>query len=74
MPATVAVPTFTAERRPVLRRLWLWVVAVLTVAEERSELARLDDHLLADIGLDRHAAIVESQRAFWDLPPHAWPH
>lgn len=31
----------------------------------RLDLARLDDHMLADIGLDRSAAASEAARPFW---------
>ena len=32
---------------------------------EREALARLDDHLLADIGLTREAQMVECSKPFW---------
>ncbi|MEZ5660031.1 MAG: DUF1127 domain-containing protein [Burkholderiaceae bacterium] len=38
------------------------------VADERRQLARLDDSLLRDIGIDRACAHRESGRRFWDLP------
>jgi len=31
----------------------------------RHEIADLDDHLLRDIGLTRHDALVESRKRFW---------
>ena len=74
MAASVVLPTYAPDRPSALQRLWRWLGAVLSVARERRELAMLDDHLLADIGLDRHSAEVESQRAFWDLPANTWPH
>lgn len=32
---------------------------------ERSQLAKLDDRLLADVGIDREAARRESRKPFW---------
>ncbi|SIS91211.1 Uncharacterized conserved protein YjiS, DUF1127 family [Roseivivax lentus] len=34
-------------------------------SRSRRQLALLDDHLLRDIGLDRHTARTEAQRRFW---------
>jgi uncharacterized protein YjiS (DUF1127 family) len=36
----------------------------------RRALARLDDHLLADIGLTRLEAATEAARPHWDAPLH----
>jgi uncharacterized protein YjiS (DUF1127 family) len=40
------------------------------MARTRRDLARLDEHLLRDIGLTRHEAETEAFRAPWDVPPH----
>lgn len=40
------------------------------LVRSRRALARLDDHLLRDIGLTRQEANIESRRAPWDAPPH----
>ena len=37
-------------------------------ARQRKALARLDDRLLADIGLTREAQIVECSKLFWWSP------
>jgi uncharacterized protein YjiS (DUF1127 family) len=37
-------------------------------ARQREALARLDDRLLADIGLTREAQIVECSKLFWWYP------
>lgn len=50
-----------------LRRLWRDGPAL---ARQRRALAQLDDHLLRDIGLDRHAAWSEAVRPVWDVPRH----
>ncbi len=38
------------------------------IRSERNTLARLTDHELNDIGLQRHEALAESQRDYTDLP------
>ena len=39
----------------------------------RQDLPELSDHLLADIGVTRKAALAEAERAPWDLEPQrAW--
>ena len=43
---------------------------IITLHHERRALARLDDHLLADIGLTPDAARIESERPLWDVPAH----
>jgi len=37
----------------------------LALRRSRAALARLDDHMLADIGLTRDYALTEAQRPFW---------
>jgi len=49
-----------------------WCARVHRTAAERRSLADLDDHLLADIGLDRATMRAEAARPFWDLPDDAW--
>lgn len=44
-----------------------WLVQAMATRRERVHLEDLDDHMLADIGLDRRAAKREAQRPFWDL-------
>lgn len=56
-----------SRSRPALLRLAL---AVLRLRHERRALARLDDHLLADIGLTPDAARLEVERPLWDVPAH----
>ena len=59
------------------RRLFGRIVTIPTaiarfvqLRRERQALARLDRHLLDDIGLDPTAARDESGRVFWDAPNH----
>lgn len=44
--------------------------AVSALSRSRRGLARLDDHLLRDIGLTRAEATAEADRADWNAPPH----
>jgi uncharacterized protein YjiS (DUF1127 family) len=48
--------------------LWQAIAQVLSLQRERSHLARLDDHMLCDIGLTPDAARIESERPIWDAP------
>lgn len=43
-------------------QLSLWI----SVSRGRSQLAQMDDHMLADLGLTRDQAVVEAKRPFWD--------
>jgi len=49
-------------------RAFAWVELAMRVHRERRDLARLDDHMLKDIGLDRGQAFRETTRDFADLP------
>ena len=53
--------SLAAALSSIIGRLQHWV----DVAEQRRQLARLDDHLLQDIGVDRFQARVEAEKAFW---------
>jgi uncharacterized protein YjiS (DUF1127 family) len=44
------------------------VTAWRSLARQREALARLDDRLLADIGLTREAQMVECSKLFWWCP------
>ncbi|MBW6506786.1 MAG: DUF1127 domain-containing protein [Rhodobacteraceae bacterium] len=52
-------------RLPQLPRLRARFAAWLDLRSSRAALARLDDHLLADIGLERGYADREASRPFW---------
>jgi len=56
-----------ASRRLIEREHGRWE---LTVGDDRQRqaLARLDDRLLADIGLTREAQMVECSKLFWWCP------
>ncbi|MGK7870088.1 DUF1127 domain-containing protein [Falsiroseomonas sp. E2-1-a20] len=51
---------------------WLdWLAVTLRVVTTRRQLAQMDDRMLKDIGITRSEALLESERAPWDigLPP-----
>lgn len=68
----VALAAPTASRPSFVARLQAWLHAVLAVTGQRRDLLALDDHLLADIGLDRGAVRAELRRPFWNPPTRAW--
>ncbi|MEI4471517.1 DUF1127 domain-containing protein [Frigidibacter sp. MR17.24] len=64
-----------ARRRPAPRAgLFVGVIRSLgrarALRRQRRALARLDRHLLADIGLGASEARAEATRRAWDVPPH----
>jgi uncharacterized protein YjiS (DUF1127 family) len=59
--ARVALLALWLLARRVLHTLWLWHQR----ARQRAELARLDAHLLRDIGVHRRAAEQEGRKWFW---------
>lgn len=63
---TIATTT-RARRRPRAHFLSLPVHQWMQVAAERRHLARLDDAMLRDVGLDRAVAKAEARRPFWDV-------
>jgi uncharacterized protein YjiS (DUF1127 family) len=75
MELIMAYPLSVALGRPARRHLPLLrlLQRIMILRHERRALARLDDHLLADIGLTPDAARIESERPLWDAPAH-WYH
>lgn len=73
--ASVTLPTPARSAPSVSSRLDFvrrWLMAARRVDVERRALRELDDHILADIGVDRCTVRAECERPFWDLPPSAW--
>jgi len=66
--STLAVTGVHAGRGAVslLRRVQL----ALAAQAQRQALARLDAHLLADLGLDAQDVAQECARPAWDVPAH----
>jgi len=73
MPASRLAPSLVAPLRLTLgavARLPSRLIAVSALGRSRRSLARLDDHLLNDIGLSRSEAMREAERPVWDAPSH----
>lgn len=51
-----------------LTALASWIKQAWSVQRQRKALAKMDDRMLADIGLTRAQAHLEANRSFWDLP------
>lgn len=56
--------------RPGLRKTVQLLGQALLARRQRSRLAELDAHLLADIGVTPDMAADEAGRSFWDVPGH----
>jgi uncharacterized protein YjiS (DUF1127 family) len=52
------------------RRLFAWLGRRAMLSRSRKAMARLDDHLLRDIGLTRAEAEAQARRPPWDPPLH----
>ncbi len=61
----IAISHAGSTKRVAKRKIF-W--SLLNLARQRRSLARLDDHLLDDIGLTRREANVEATRHIWDAP------
>ena len=63
---------FFTRRHPTshFQRLFARFHQLAGLKRTRLGLGRLDDHLLADIGLTRHEARTEATRPVWDAPLH----
>lgn len=58
-------PVSESCRRPILRQLVAVIRHRVAVRRQRRALARLDDRLLRDIGVDREAARKEAAKPIW---------
>jgi uncharacterized protein YjiS (DUF1127 family) len=54
------------------RRLSFWrrIALAITLHRQRNRLLELEDHHLADIGINRETALLEARKMFWDVPSH----
>ena len=68
MHSMTATHTTDLHRAGTVFRPFAWIQQALAVRSQRLRLQDLDDHLLADIGVDRKFAAHEARRPFWDLP------
>jgi uncharacterized protein YjiS (DUF1127 family) len=73
--ATRSLALSLAGRAPrtFLDRLLRRIATAQALRRQRSRLADLDPHMLADIGLTEDEARHESRRTVWDVPRH-WRH
>lgn len=62
--------TCTLRRLALRPRPLAALAAALAAHRSRNALARLDPHLLRDIGLTREEALAETARPLWKLPAH----
>lgn len=46
------------------------LIGLFGLWRQRQALARMDDHMLQDLGLTRDEAQAESARPVWDVPAH----
>ena len=63
---TAAVVTAARQLLRIALPIRLW----MSLSKSRSQLAKLDRHLLADIGLTENLASFEAARPFWDAQAH----
>lgn len=70
MTARILTHPLIVLRPSTLKRLFHSLLAAAALERSRRNLARLDDHLLRDIGLTRSEAMAEAARAPWDAPSH----
>jgi uncharacterized protein YjiS (DUF1127 family) len=70
--ATVSLPRRAPHLPLVLRRLWTEFrqayVLALRAERSRGDLRRLDERMLADIGITRAQAKAEAARTPWQVP------
>ncbi|MBW7948516.1 MAG: DUF1127 domain-containing protein [Pseudorhodoplanes sp.] len=57
-------PALPAPAR-IVASLWRWIASCRARARQREALARVDNRLLADIGLTRREATREISKPFW---------
>ena len=53
-----------------LHHIGLWAARVVAYSRQRRDLARLDDHLLRDIGVTREQIDADLEKPIWDVPSH----
>ncbi len=61
----IAISTPRRIRR---KALGARLLNMIGLARQRRALARLDDHMLDDIGVSRSQARAEAERPIWDAP------
>ncbi len=56
--------------RPTRSGVLSLIVRAVGLHRSRRQLGALEDHLLSDIGVTRHAAQAEARRPVWDAQDH----
>lgn len=59
------LPIARVDERPLLQRAADQVFGWMQRAEERRMLGELDERMLRDVGIDRAALLLESEKPFW---------
>jgi uncharacterized protein YjiS (DUF1127 family) len=67
---TTRIDHHTTTQTPGVLQALRAVLTLFSIARERRQLARLDDHILRDIGISRDEAETEASRVGWDAPAH----
>jgi uncharacterized protein YjiS (DUF1127 family) len=67
LPLADALSSISVVRR--CRQVYDLLAEWQTIAKERASLARLDDRLLADIGLTREQRALECAKSLWSIAP-----
>lgn len=70
MTASIHHTTTHSDCQPRRPSLLASLGQIIAVAHQRRRLARLDDHLLNDIGVTRAQAIEESRQNTWTAPDY----
>lgn len=70
MTVSIRTSALHANCQPKPRSIRARLVEMITLAHQRRQLATLDDHLLADIGISRTQAHAEAAQPVWNAPRH----
>ncbi len=64
MTRTIALRFISSFSRPATAG----IMSYFDLYRQRRALASLDEHMLKDLGITRHQAMVEADRPVWDTP------
>lgn len=67
---TITCTNAPARPTPSLSRIFSTIATIGEVRRQRAALARMDNHLLEDIGLTAREAQKEANRILWNAPQH----
>ena len=69
---TKSAPASAEAVKKMFFKVRIWLVNAAAVARSRQHLRNLDRSQLDDIDVSRHDALIEANRAYWDIPG-GWP-